>query len=149
MDILQYFQLNEQPFRIGPDPRFLYLSDQVKEAIAKCEYMARERIGPIYIYGPIGACSGCPESIARLLRNAPCLRSRSILLTLEILGTFRHVGDHLPWLVAFYPAIRVGALAPPGILVNRGWSASPVGVTFTPLGLATLRGRCRRESYRE
>ena len=55
MDVLQYFQLNEQPFRIGPDPRFLYLSDQVKEAIAKCEYMARERIGPIYIYGPIGA----------------------------------------------------------------------------------------------
>ena len=55
MDILQYFHLNEQPFRIGPDPRFLYLSDQVKEAIAKCEYMARERIGPIYIYGPIGA----------------------------------------------------------------------------------------------
>jgi len=55
MDVLQYFQLNEQPFRIGPDPRFLFLSDQVKEAIAKCEYMARERIGPIYIYGPIGA----------------------------------------------------------------------------------------------
>ena len=55
MDVLQYFRLNEQPFRIGPDPRFLYLSDQVKEAIAKCEYMARERIGPIYIYGPIGA----------------------------------------------------------------------------------------------
>ena len=55
MDVLQYSRLNEQPFRIGPDPRFLYLSDQVKEAIAKCEYMARERIGPIYIYGPIGA----------------------------------------------------------------------------------------------
>ncbi len=55
MDVLQFFHLNEQPFRIGPDPRFLYLSDQVKEAIAKCEYMARERIGPIYIYGPIGA----------------------------------------------------------------------------------------------
>jgi general secretion pathway protein A len=54
MDVLQYFRLNEHPFRIGPDPRFLYLSDQVKEAIAKCEYMARERIGPIYIYGPIG-----------------------------------------------------------------------------------------------
>ena len=55
MDVLQYFRLNEQPFRIGPDPRFLYLSDQVKEAIAKCEYMARECIGPIYIYGPISA----------------------------------------------------------------------------------------------
>src|ERR1043165_6842315 len=55
MDVLQYFQLNEQPFRIGPDSRFLYFSDQVKEAIAKCEYMARERIGPIYMVGPIGS----------------------------------------------------------------------------------------------
>jgi type II secretory pathway predicted ATPase ExeA len=55
MDVVRYFQLNEQPFPTGPDPRFLYLSDQVKEAIGKCEYVARERIGPIYIYGPIGA----------------------------------------------------------------------------------------------
>jgi general secretion pathway protein A len=64
MDTLKYFQLNEQPFRIGPDPRFLYLSDQVKEAIAKCEYMARERIGPIYITGPIG--SGKTSILRRL-----------------------------------------------------------------------------------
>src|SRR5438067_2951935 len=55
MDTLQYFHLNEAPFKIGPDPRFLYLSEQVKEALAKCEYMARERVGPIYIYGPIGS----------------------------------------------------------------------------------------------
>lgn len=55
MKILEYFHLNEQPFRIGPDSRFLYFSDQVKEAIAKCEYLARERIGPVYIYGPIGS----------------------------------------------------------------------------------------------
>jgi general secretion pathway protein A len=53
--ILDYFGLKEHPFRIGPDPRFLYLTEQVTEAIAKCEYMATERVGPIYIYGPIGA----------------------------------------------------------------------------------------------
>lgn len=64
MDLLGYFYLNEQPFRIGPDPRYLYLSDQVKEALAKCEYMARERIGPIYIYGPIG--SGKTSTLRRL-----------------------------------------------------------------------------------
>jgi general secretion pathway protein A len=64
MDLLQYFQLNEQPFRIGPDPRYLFLSDQVKEALAKCEYMAKERIGPIYIYGPIG--SGKTSTLRRL-----------------------------------------------------------------------------------
>jgi general secretion pathway protein A len=64
MDVLEYFKLNELPFRISPDPRFLYFSDQVKEALAKCEYMARERIGPIYIYGPIG--SGKTSILRRL-----------------------------------------------------------------------------------
>src|SRR5713226_5036202 len=72
MDILEHFDLNESPFRLGPDPRFLYFSDQVKEALAKCEYMARERIGPIYIYGPIG--SGKTSILRRLyelLRQEP------------------------------------------------------------------------------
>src|SRR2546430_1945425 len=64
MNVLSYFGLNEQPFRIGPDPRYLFYSDQVKEAIAKCEYMAKERIGPIYIYGPIG--SGKTSILRRL-----------------------------------------------------------------------------------
>lgn len=55
MDVLRHFNLKESPFSISPDPRFLFLSDQVNEALAKCEYMARERIGPIYMYGPIGS----------------------------------------------------------------------------------------------
>jgi general secretion pathway protein A len=55
MTVLEYFRLNEQPFRLGPDPRYLFYSGQVKEAIAKCEYMARDRVGPIYMYGPIGS----------------------------------------------------------------------------------------------
>ena len=55
MDILEYYHLNEKPFRTSPDPRFLYLSDQVKEALAKVQYMTRERIGPLYMYGPIGS----------------------------------------------------------------------------------------------
>ncbi len=55
MDVLEHFALKEAPFRTSPDPRFLYLSDQVSEAIAKCEYMARERVGPIYMFGPIGS----------------------------------------------------------------------------------------------
>jgi type II secretory pathway predicted ATPase ExeA len=53
--IIKYFALNEHPFLTSPDPRFLYFSSQVKEALAKCEFMARDRIGPIYMYGPIGS----------------------------------------------------------------------------------------------
>src|SRR3954471_16022670 len=64
MNVLDYFSLNEQPFRLGPDPRYLFYSGQVKEAIAKCEYMARNRVGPIYMYGPIG--SGKTSILRRL-----------------------------------------------------------------------------------
>lgn len=64
MDELSHFGLLEHPFRIGPDPRFLYFSEQVKEAVAKCEYMAQDRTGPLYIYGPIG--SGKTSLLRRL-----------------------------------------------------------------------------------
>jgi general secretion pathway protein A len=64
MTVLEYFGLTEQPFRIGPDPRYLFYSAQVKEAIAKCEYMARDRVAPIYMYGPIG--SGKTSILRRL-----------------------------------------------------------------------------------
>jgi general secretion pathway protein A len=64
MDILSHFGLNEPPFMISPDPRFLYLSDPVKEALAKCEYMISNRVGPLYMYGPIG--SGKTSILRRL-----------------------------------------------------------------------------------
>src|SRR5919202_3340574 len=62
--IIKYFGLNEHPFITSPDPRFLFFSSQVKEALAKCEFMARDRIGPIYMYGPIG--SGKTSLVRRL-----------------------------------------------------------------------------------
>jgi general secretion pathway protein A len=67
MDVLGHFQLHELPFKIGPDSRYLYFSEQVKEAIAKCEYLARERIGPVYMYGPIG--SGKTSILRRLIEQ--------------------------------------------------------------------------------
>jgi general secretion pathway protein A len=64
--IIKYFELNEHPFLTSPDPRYLYFSSQVKEALAKCEFMARDRIGPIYMYGPIG---GGKTSLLRRLQD--------------------------------------------------------------------------------
>src|SRR5205814_3843754 len=62
--IVKYFGFSEHPFISNPDPRFLYFSSQVKEALAKCEFMARDRVGPIYMYGPIG--SGKTSLVRRL-----------------------------------------------------------------------------------
>lgn len=55
MSVEEHFSLNEPPYRVSPDPRFLYYSSQVKEAIEKCKYMTANRIGPLYLYGPIGS----------------------------------------------------------------------------------------------
>jgi hypothetical protein len=51
---LQQYGLKEFPFLASPDSRFLYVSDQVNEAIQKCLYMIENRIGPLFVYGPIG-----------------------------------------------------------------------------------------------
>jgi general secretion pathway protein A len=96
--IIKYFALNEHPFLTSPDPRYLYFSSQVKEALAKCEFMARDRIGPIYMYGPIG--SGKTSLVRRLqekfsqderytvkLLISPNLKSSNAFLRL-ILETF-------------------------------------------------------------
>src|ERR687884_1458877 len=52
--IISYFNLLEHPYRGGPDFRFLYTTDQVKEAIAKCILLTVERVNPVYMYGPFG-----------------------------------------------------------------------------------------------
>jgi type II secretory pathway predicted ATPase ExeA len=96
--IIRYFELNEHPFMTSPDPRYLYFSSPVKEALAKCEFMARDRIGPIYMYGPIG--SGKTSLVRRLqeklsqdeqyhvkLLISPNLKSSNAFLRL-ILETF-------------------------------------------------------------
>src|SRR2546426_4484195 len=64
MDVLAYFRLDEEPFRLSPSPRFLYLNDQVKQATSKVEYMTKHRTAPLYMYGAIG--SGKTSILRRL-----------------------------------------------------------------------------------
>src|SRR5947209_1929846 len=64
MDVLEYFRLDEEPFRLSPSPRFLYLNDQVKQATAKVQFMTMHRTAPLYMYGAIG--SGKTSILRRL-----------------------------------------------------------------------------------
>ncbi len=50
-----YFSLKERPFSISPDPRFICLTAQHQEALAKVQYSISERMGVSTIYGDIGA----------------------------------------------------------------------------------------------
>ncbi len=51
---LEYFGLAELPFSISPDPRYLFLTPQHKEALAKCQYIVNQKGGLAVIYGDIG-----------------------------------------------------------------------------------------------
>lgn len=50
-----YFGLKELPYSISPDPRFIYLTTQHQEALAKCQYAIEQKMGLSTIYGDIGA----------------------------------------------------------------------------------------------
>src|SRR6266702_5950267 len=50
----EYFGLAELPFSISPDPRYLFLTPQHKEALAKCQYIISQKGGLAVIYGDIG-----------------------------------------------------------------------------------------------
>ena len=50
----KYFGLTELPFRITPDPRFLWYSDQHQAAKEKILYYVTQSGGPIYLLAEIG-----------------------------------------------------------------------------------------------
>jgi len=50
----KFFKLREKPFEITPDPRFLYLSDSHKEALAYLTYAVNEGKGFTVITGEVG-----------------------------------------------------------------------------------------------
>jgi type II secretory pathway predicted ATPase ExeA len=50
-----YWGLKEKPFENTPDPRFLYYSQQHKEALARLLYVVRERKGAALLTGEYGS----------------------------------------------------------------------------------------------
>lgn len=68
----EYFKLKELPFRITPDPRYIYMTPQHEDALQACQLTVQEHGGLIAVYGEIGMGK---TSIARrlfeLLRDEP------------------------------------------------------------------------------
>lgn len=50
----QFFDLSEVPFRITPDPRFLWYSPQHREVKAKILHHIQTCKGPVYIFADVG-----------------------------------------------------------------------------------------------
>jgi general secretion pathway protein A len=49
-----FFGLDSDPFRVNPDPRFLYLSESHREALATLIYSIQERKGFLALTGEVG-----------------------------------------------------------------------------------------------
>ena len=49
-----FFGFDTDPFRVNPDPRFLYFSESHNEALATLIYAIRERKGFIVLTGAVG-----------------------------------------------------------------------------------------------
>ncbi|MCL4266686.1 MAG: AAA family ATPase [Anaerolineae bacterium] len=62
----EFFGLSEAPYKILPDPRFLWYSDQHKEAKAKIEYHLFQKDGPIYLSAQVGLGK---TSLAKRIRD--------------------------------------------------------------------------------
>ena len=51
---LSFYQLNEKPFRISADPRFLWYGEKHKEALAILTYGLLEENGYVVLIGDVG-----------------------------------------------------------------------------------------------
>ena len=50
----QFYGLRESPFALTPDPRYLFMSEPHKEALASAIYGVQERKGFVLILGEVG-----------------------------------------------------------------------------------------------
>lgn len=50
----RFFGLKESPFRVNPDPRYLYLTGEIKEALAGLMYGVKARKGFVTLIGEVG-----------------------------------------------------------------------------------------------
>ena len=55
--VLNHFRLLEQPYRGGPDFRYLYTTDQVQEVLIQSVQLSISRTGPFTLTGPYGTGS--------------------------------------------------------------------------------------------
>ena len=65
----RYFGLNEKPFSITPDPRYLYLTKRHAEALAHLLYGVTESGGFVQLTGEVG--TGKTTLVRSLLEKVP------------------------------------------------------------------------------
>lgn len=87
----KYFGFNEKPFTLTPNPRFIYLSNNHKEAIAHLLYGINNHCGFIELIGEVGTGK---TTVLRTILNQHTYRSALIfnpcLTQVELLRSINH-----------------------------------------------------------
>ncbi|MCP5327321.1 MAG: AAA family ATPase [Sinobacteraceae bacterium] len=82
---LSFFGLNDKPFAITPDPRYLFLSERHSEALAHLVYGINEAGGFIQLTGEVG--TGKTTTIRSLLAQIPKNAEVALILNPRISAT--------------------------------------------------------------
>src|SRR5580698_8811063 len=82
---LSFFGLNEKPFAITPDPRYLYLSERHAEALAHLLYGINEAGGFVQLTGEVG--TGKTTIIRSLLAQTPKNAEIALILNPRMTAT--------------------------------------------------------------
>src|SRR4051812_23580800 len=82
---LSFFGLNEKPFAITPDPRYLYLSERHAEALAHLLYGINEAGGFVQLTGEVG--TGKTTTIRSLLAQTPKNAEVALILNPRMTAT--------------------------------------------------------------
>jgi len=97
---LEHFSLNERPFSISPDPRFLFMSNRYREALAHLTYGVEDGGGFVLLTGEVG--TGKTTVCRCLLQQLPDKTRLAFVLnpklnSLELLATIcDELGIHYP-----------------------------------------------------
>jgi len=80
----EHFGLVELPFSISPDPRYLYLTPQHREALAKTQYIVNQKGGLAVIYGDIGhGKTTVARRLYHLFKDDPAIQT-ALLITPDL-----------------------------------------------------------------
>ncbi len=81
---IEHFGLAELPFSISPDPRYLYLTPQHREALAKTQYIVNQKGGLAVIYGDVGhGKTTVARRLYHLFREDPA-KQTALLITPDL-----------------------------------------------------------------
>jgi len=81
---IEHFGLAELPFSISPDPRYLYLTPQHREALAKTQYIVNQKGGLAVIYGDVGhGKTTVARRLYHLFRDNPAIQT-ALLITPDL-----------------------------------------------------------------